>query len=104
MIRELIDNESVQSLALVKKDEQVQFFISGILNLNQARRDYFQDYPANKVKGVHVLESTSHTADGLFLHLRENPALCCKASRKKKGAAYLRKLCLVVYASYINFQ
>jgi hypothetical protein len=32
--------------------------------------------PSDKPKGVHVLNSTADTVDGMFLHLRENPFLC----------------------------
>jgi len=40
------------------------------------RLDYLAHDPSNRVRGVHVLGEIPHSLDGLWVHVRENPALC----------------------------
>jgi hypothetical protein len=81
------ENQVLQRL--LKEDDDFQDLVCGFYYLNRTGRLYFQEDPLNKVKGIYVLRSTTEIADALFLHLRENPALCVrpkeKPSRKRKA-------------------
>jgi hypothetical protein len=69
LVRELVDHNELQEL--LKIDQDLQSLISGLVRMNKAGRNYFQDNPGDIMKGVHVLESASGNVDSLFLHLRE---------------------------------
>lgn len=47
------------------------------------RLDYLAHDPSNRVRGVHVLAEIPHLLDGLWVHVRENPALCDPRSRMR---------------------
>jgi hypothetical protein len=54
--------------------------IQMLLRMNRAGRVYLTTDPTHRRKGSQVLESAKDDLDGLYLHLRENPLLCCSYS------------------------
>jgi ankyrin repeat protein len=74
LVRELVDNNELQDL--LKEDRDLQSLICGLVNMNKSGRNYFQEDPSDKLKGVWVLESASCNVDCIFLHLQENYSLC----------------------------
>jgi hypothetical protein len=69
----LLRNKHVQRLI---HEETLQHLISGTVQMNLAGRNYIQDDPSNKVKGLRVLNAVSSNPDCVYLHLRESPCLC----------------------------
>jgi hypothetical protein len=73
LTRTLVQNEDLQQ---VLAGRHYQNLIGGIVRMNQSGRNYIQVDPGDKLKGAHVLGSVYDNLNGLFLHLRENAALC----------------------------
>jgi ankyrin repeat protein len=87
MLQSLLRNEDLQKL--LKEDEDFQNLVTSVSHMNESDRTYHHDDPMDKLKGMCVLTTSLDTVDCLFLHLRENPALCdrsfsVRASRKRK--------------------
>jgi hypothetical protein len=83
ILETLLRNNDLQQL--LKDDEKhFQNLICTVFYMNKTERTYFQDNPTDKLKGMHVLNFSLDTVDGLFVHLRENPALCDRSSRERQ--------------------
>ena len=61
----------------VLNQEKYQTFVNGLYRVNQAGRvGYLRDDHTNTEKGIKVLASVQDDLDCLFIHLRENSAIC----------------------------
>jgi hypothetical protein len=76
LARQLVDHDELQTL--LREDQDLQNLICGLMRVNKSGRRYFQKDPSDKLKGVRVLEAAFSNVDCLFLHLRENYALCMR--------------------------
>lgn len=74
-VQNILQSDELQSLL---KDRRYQDLIGGIIFMNQAGQRNASRHPGNKLHCLTVLELTltGQYLDSLFLHLRENPALC----------------------------
>jgi hypothetical protein len=63
-------------LATVSWDEDTRANLDTFTLLNRSGRGYLASDPGNVIAGVQVLEKVADSLNCVFLHLRENPALC----------------------------